>query len=315
MHVVAIPMTTKFRGLMVREAVLVKGPLGWAEFSPFIEYDDEEALAWWRATREAMEQGWPAPVRDRVAVNATVPATDPQRAWDIVRASGCRTAKVKVAEKGQTEAQDLARIEAVRDAIGPTGIIRIDVNTGWDVDTAIDRIPRYERAAGELEYVEQPCVTVDELAAVRRKVNVRIAADESIRRAADPLLVRDKQAADIVILKVQPLGGVRACLRLAEEVGLPVVVSSAIETSVGIAAGVALAAALPELNHACGLATVALLADDVVTEPLLPIDGYLPVRPFMVEEAKLELLAAPSDRAALWLDRLARVRALDAVRA
>ena len=315
MHVVAIPMTTKFRGLMVREAVLVRGPLGWAEFSPFVEYDDEEALSWWRATSEAMELGWPAPVRDKVAVNATVPATDPQRAWDIVRASGCRTAKVKVAEKGQTEAEDLARIEAVRDALGPGGIIRIDVNTGWDVDTAIDRIPRYERAAGELEYVEQPCVTVDELAAVRRKVNVRIAADESIRRAADPLLVRDKQAADIVILKVQPLGGVRACLRLAEEVGLPVVVSSAIETSVGIAAGVALAAALPELNHACGLATVALLADDVVTEPLLPIDGFLPVRPFVVDESKLASLAAPADRAGMWLDRLARVQALDAVRA
>ena len=314
-NVVAIPMTTTFRGLMVREAVLVGGPGGYGEFSPFVEYDDEEALSWWRATREALEEGWPAPVRDKVAVNATVPATDPQRAWDIVRASGCRTAKVKVAEKGQTEAEDLARIEAVRDAIGPDGIIRIDVNTGWDVDTAVDRIPRYARAAGELEYVEQPCVTVDELAAVRRRVDVRIAADESIRRAADPLLVRDKQAADIVILKVQPLGGVRACLRLAEEVVLPVVVSSAIETSVGIAAGVALAAALPELDHACGLATVALLTDDVVTEPLLPIDGYLPVRPFVVDEAKLSTLAAPPDRAALWRDRLARVRALDAARA
>lgn len=314
MQVVAIPMTTKFRGLMVREAVLVRGPLGWAEFSPFVEYDDEEALAWWRATREAMEQGWPPPVRERVAVNATVPATDPQRAHAIVRASGCRTAKVKVAEKGQSEAEDLARIEAVRDALGPDGIIRIDVNTGWDVDTAVERIPRYARAAVELEYVEQPCPSVDELAAVRRKVDVRIAADESIRRAADPLLVRDKEAADIVILKVQPLGGVRACLRLAEEVGLPVVVSSAIETSVGIAAGVALAAALPQLDHACGLATVALLADDVVADPLLPVDGFLPVRPFVVDEAKLAALAAPADRSQFWLDRLSRVRALDTVR-
>jgi O-succinylbenzoate synthase len=313
--VVAIPMTTKFRGLMVREAALVKGPLGWAEFSPFVEYDDEEALSWGGGPREAMEDGWPDPVRDRVPVNATVPATDPERAHAIVRASGCRTAKVKVAEKGQSEAEDLARIEAVRDALGPDGIIRIDVNTGWDVDTAIDRIPRYARAAGELEYVEQPCPTVDELAAVRRKVDVRIAADESIRRAADPLLVRDKQAADIVILKVQPLGGVRACLRLAEEVGLPVVVSSAIETSVGIAAGVALAAALPELHHACGLATVALLTEDVVADPLLPVDGFLPVRPVVVQQDQVAALAAPPDRARLWRDRLERVRALDAVRA
>jgi O-succinylbenzoate synthase len=315
MRVVSIPMSTKFRGLMVREAVLVPGPNGWAEFSPFVEYDDAESLAWWRATAEALEGDWPAPVRDWVPVNATIPATDPQRAYDIASASGCRTAKVKVAEKGQSEADDLARLEAVRDALGPSGIIRIDANTAWDVDTAVARIPRYERAAQGLEYVEQPCLTVDELAAVRRRVNVPIAADESIRRAADPMLVKQREAADIVILKVQPLGGVRACLRLAEQVGLPVVVSSAIETSVGIAAGVALAAALPELPHACGLATVALLTDDVVTEPLLPIDGALPVRPFVVDEAKLESLAAPADRAAFWLERLARVRELDAARA
>jgi O-succinylbenzoate synthase len=315
MRVVSIPMSTKFRGLMVREAVLVPGPNGWAEFSPFVEYDDAESLAWWRAAAEALEGDWPAPVRDWVPVNATIPATDPQRAYDIASASGCRTAKVKVAEKGQSEADDLARLEAVRDALGPNGIIRIDANTAWDVDTAVARIPRYERAAQGLEYVEQPCLTVDELAAVRRRVNVPIAADESIRRAADPMLVKQREAADIVILKVQPLGGVRACLRLAEQVGLPVVVSSAIETSVGIAAGVALAAALPELPHACGLATVALLTDDVVTEPLLPINGALPVKPFIVDEAKLQSLAAPADRAAFWLDRLARVRALDAARA
>ena len=312
MRVVSIPMSTKFRGLMTREAVLVPGPLGWAEFSPFVEYDDAEALSWWRATEEALRGDWPAPVRDWVPVNATVPATDPQRAHAIAAASGCRTAKVKVAEKGQSEAEDLARLEAVRDALGPEGIIRIDANMGWDVDTAVARIPRYERAAQGLEYVEQPCATVDELAAVRRRVSVRIAADESIRRAADPMLVKQRDAADIVILKVQPLGGVRACLRLAEQVDMPVVVSSAIETSVGIAAGVALAAALPELPHACGLATVALLTDDVVTEPLLPINGALPVRPFVVDESKLDSLAAPQDRATLWLDRLARVQALAA---
>lgn len=312
-RVVAIPMSTKFRGLTVREAVLVQGPDGaWAEFSPFVEYADDEARSWWRATREALAGQWPAPVRDAVPVNATVPATDPDRAHAIASALSCRTAKVKVAEAGQTEAEDLARLEAVRDAMGPAGIIRIDANAAWDVDTALARIPRYERAAGGLEYVEQPCPGVDDLAAVRRKVNVPIAADESIRRASDPLLVRQREAADIVILKVQPLGGVQACLRLHEQVGLPVVVSSAIETSVGIAAGIALAAALPELPHACGLATVALLTDDVVTDPLLPIDGALPVRPVIVDEAKLDSLAAPADRTAHWLERLDRVRALDA---
>ena len=166
----------------------------------------------------------------------------------------------------------------MRDALGPEGRIRVDANGAWSVSEAVAAVRRLDRAAGGLEYVEQPCASVEELAVVRRAVDVPIAADESIRRAADPYRVRDLEAADIAVLKVQPLGGVRACLRIAEDIGLPVVVSSALETSVGIAAGVALAAALPELPYACGLATVRLLEDDVVTEPLLPVDGVLPVR-------------------------------------
>ena len=183
-----------------------------------------------------------------VPVNVTVPACSPEQARAIVLASsGCRTAKVKVAEPGQAPAEDEARLEAVRDALGPDGLVRIDANGGWSVDDAVARIAVLERAAGGLEYVEQPCASVEELAAVRRRVQVPIAADESIRRAADPYRVRDLEAADIAVLKVQPLGGVRACLRIAEDIGLPVVVSSAVESSIGIAAGVALAAALPEL--------------------------------------------------------------------
>ena len=170
---------------------------------------------------------------------------------------------MKVAEPGQTLADDQARLEAVRDALGPDGRIRIDANGGWSVDDAVAAIAVLDRAAGGLEYVEQPSPSVEDLAAVRRRVGVPIAADESIRRAEDPYRVRDLAAADIAVLKVQPLGGVRACLRIAEEIGLPVVVSSALETSVGIAAGVALAAALPDLPYACGLATVQLLTDDV----------------------------------------------------
>ena len=219
---------------------------------------------WLACAREAADEGWPEPLRDRVPVNVTVPATDPERAHAIVTAGGCRTAKVKVAERGQTLADDLARVEAVRDALGPDGLIRVDANGAWDVDEAVRAIAALDRAAGGLEYVEQPVATVEDLAVVRRRVDVPIAADESIRRAEDPYRVRDLEAADIAVLKVQPLGGVRACLRIAEDIGLPVVVSSAVESSVGIAAGVALAAALPELHHACGLATVQLLTDDVV---------------------------------------------------
>ena len=240
-------------------------------------------------------------------VNVTVPATDPDRAHAIVTAGGCRTAKVKVAERGQTLADDVARVEAVRDALGPDGLVRVDANGAWDVDEAVRAIAAIDRAAGGLEYVEQPVMAVEDLAVVRRRVDVPVAADESIRRAEDPYRVRDLEAADIAVLKVQPLGGVRACLRIAEDIGLPVVVSSAVESSIGIAAGVALAAALPELPYACGLATVQLLTDDVVTEPMLPVDGMLPVARPEVDAAALARLAAPADRVAHWRDRLAAV--------
>lgn len=251
--------------------------------------------------------GWPEPLRDRVPVNVTVPATDPGRAHAIVTAGGCRTAKVKVAERGQLLADDLARVEAVRDALGPDGLLRVDANGAWDVDEAVRAIAALDRAAGGLEYVEQPVASVEDLAVVRRRVSVPIAADESIRRAEDPYRVRDLEAADIAVLKVQPLGGVRACLRIAEDIGLPVVVSSAIESSIGIAAGVALAAALPELHHASGLATVQMLTGDVVAQPLLPVDGMLAVARPDVDGAALAGVAAADDRVAHWRARLESV--------
>jgi o-succinylbenzoate synthase len=305
----SIPMRTRFRGITVREGVLIRGERGWGEWSPFLEYPPEVAEPWLRCAEEAAAGDWPVPVRASVPVNVTVPAVGPDRAHAIVRAGGCTTAKVKVAEPGQSLVEDEARVEAVRDALGPSGRIRVDANGGWDVDAAVAAIGRLDTAAGGLEYVEQPCASVEDLAAVRRTVGVPIAADESIRRAADPYRVRDLEAADVAVLKVQPLGGVRACLRIAEDIGLPVVVSSALETSVGIAAGVALAAALPELPYACGLATVQLLTDDVAATPLLPVDGALPVGVPLVDDAALARLAADPDRAAHWAARLAEVRA------
>ncbi|GAA3937155.1 o-succinylbenzoate synthase [Actinomadura viridis] len=278
-------MRTRFRGITRREGVLVHGPAGWGEFSPFAEYGPAECARWLAAAREAAHDGWPAPLRDRVPVNVTVPAVGPETAHAITAASGCRTAKVKVAERGQDEAEDLARVEAVRDALGPAGRIRVDVNGAWDVDTAARMIRTLDRF--DLEYAEQPCASLEELARVRRRVDVPVAADESIRRAEDPLRVRAAEAADIAVLKVQPLGGVRAALRVAEACGLPVVVSSAVETSVGLAAGLALAAALPDLPFACGLATLSLLEDDVVADPLRPVDGAIEVRRPEVDEAAL----------------------------
>ncbi|MGH3941961.1 MAG: o-succinylbenzoate synthase [Pseudonocardiaceae bacterium] len=278
-RVYAIPMTTRFRGIIIREGMLIEGPAGWGEFCPFREYDDREAASWLATAIEAAIVGWPDPVRDRVPINCTVPAVGPQRAHEIVSASGCGTAKVKVADHPDSLGEDLARVEAVRDALGPRGAIRVDANGLWDTDTALRVIPQLDKAAGGLQYVEQPCRTIDELAAVRRKVTVPIAADESIRRAEDPLRVAVAGAADIAVIKCTPLGGVRRSLQVAEAAGLPCVVSSALETSIGLAAQLALAGALPELDFACGLGTMSLLRGDVVTsaDSLRPLDGYLPV--------------------------------------
>jgi o-succinylbenzoate synthase len=300
----AIPMRTRFRGVDVREGVLLRGPAGWGEFSPFWDYGAAESAAWLAAAHEAAYDGWPAPRRAAVPVNVTIPAVGPEEAAVLVRGShGCRTAKVKVGEPRQSEAEDLARVEAVRDALGPSGRVRVDVNGAWDVDTAVRMTRLLSRF--DIEYVEQPCRTVEELASVRRRVEVPIAADESIRRAGDPLQVARLGAADVAVLKVQPLGGVRACLRVAEDIGLPVVVSSALETSVGLAAGVALAAALPELPYACGLATLQLLDGDVTSEPLRVVDGAIEVRRPAAD--LVGKVAASASVAARWDERLREV--------
>jgi O-succinylbenzoate synthase len=276
MRAFAIPMRTKFRGITVREGALIEGPAGWGEFSPFAEYGPRESARWLASAIESATVPWPAPVRDLIPVNVTVPAVEPERARQIVAASGCRTAKVKVAERGQAWAEDIERVAAVRDALGPGGRIRVDANGGWSVPAATRMLRELGRFG--LEYAEQPCATLEELAELRRLVDIPVAADESIRRAEDPLRVRAAGAADIVVVKVQPLGGVRAALRVAQACGLPVVVSSAVDSSVGLAAGIALAAALPELPYACGLATMSLLEGDVTAEPLAESGGQLPVR-------------------------------------
>jgi len=289
--------------------MLLHGEKGWGEFAPFAEYDAPESAAWLAAAHEAATFGWPPPRRDRIPVNVTVPACDRGRAARIVAESGASTAKVKVAEAGQSIADDLERVAAVREVLGREGRIRVDANGAWpDPAAAAAAIRQLDREVG-LEYVEQPCRTVAELAAVRRLVEVPIAADESIRRAVDPLEVVRAEAADIAVVKVSPLGGVAAALELVERIGLPVVVSSALETSVGIAAGLALAAALPELPYACGLGTVSLLERDVVAEPLVPRDGFLTVRAVAPTADLLAGVAAPAEAVQRWERRLAAVEA------
>lgn len=302
LHPVSIPMKHRFRRVDRREAVLIKGPQGWGEFSPFPDYPPEVTTRWLAAALDGACGRWPAPVRLRVPVNVTVPAVDPRTAFAIVVASGCRTAKVKVADQGHTQEEDEERLAAVREAIGPDGKVRIDVNAAWDLETATERLIAYDKY--DLEYVEQPVRTLDEMVELRKRLPVRIAADESVRMASDPLEVAERGAADILVLKVQPLGGVGRALDLARRAGLPAVISSALETSVGIAAGLAAAAALPVLDLACGLGTVSLLTGDVVGHSLLPVDGQIEVRRPEPDPALLEKFAAPPDRAAVLLRSL-----------
>lgn len=311
-QVYAIGLRDQFRGIVVREGMLLRGAAGWGEFSPFLDYSDAECVPWLTAALEASQDGWPDPVRDRVAVNTTVPVVPPERAHELVKISGCHTAKVKVADRRSSIVDDCDRVAAVRSALGTSGAVRVDANGAWDVDTAVSAIRQLDRAAGGLEYVEQPCATVPELAEVRRRVDVRIAADESIRRAEDPLRVAVAGAADIAVLKVAPLGGVRRALEVAQACGLPCVVSSAVESSVGTAAGLALAGALPELDFACGLGTIPLLHEDVSTQSLSPVDGYLPVRTSAPEPDMFGYVAADRATRTRWIDRAERTAALRA---
>lgn len=304
LHPVSLPMRHRFRRVDRRHAVLIRGPGGWGEFSPFPDYPPEVTTRWLAAALEAACSTWPDALRPRVPVNVTVPAVDPRTAFAMVVASGCTTAKVKVADPHQTPTDDERRLAAVRSALGPSGKLRIDVNAAWDLATATERLIRW--AEFDLEYAEQPVAGLEDMVELRARVPVRIAADEAIRMAPDPLQVAEMGAADVMVLKVQPLGGVERALDLARRSGLPAVVSSALETSVGIAAGLAAAAALPRLDFACGLGTVALFTGDVVSEPLLPEGGMIDVRRPEPDPALLERFAADRDTAAELLRRLRR---------
>jgi len=311
-RVISLPLTTRFRGITEREALVFEGPEGWSEFSPFLEYDDDEASAWLAAAIDFAWRPTPALVRDRVPVNATMPAVDAAEVESVLARFGAvRTVKIKVAEPAQTLVDDTARVARVRELLGPAGRIRVDANGGWNVDEAEHAIHAF--APYDLEYIEQPCATVDELAEIRARVKymgLPIAADESVRKAEDPLAVARAGAADILVLKAQPLGGIDAALRIVREAGLPAVVSSALDTSIGISMGLHLAGALPELDYDCGLGTAALLAADIVDAPLIPVDGYLPVARVTPSAELLVRHAASNERTEWWMSRLERTYAL-----
>jgi O-succinylbenzoate synthase len=300
LHVVALPMRVRFRGIDVREVALFDGPAGWGEFGAFLEYAPPEAAHWLASAVEAAYQAPPSPVRDRIPINATVPAVDPARVPAVLaRFPGARTAKVKVAEPGQTLADDVARINAVRALVAT---VRVDANGGWTVPEAA-AAARALTADGPLEYLEQPCATVPELAELRRLVDVPVAADESIRKADDPLLVMRAKAADVAVLKVAPLGGVARLLEIAAQIDVPIVVSSALDSAVGMARGLLAAGCLPDLRYACGLGTGGLFVEDV-TDMAPAVDGYLPVGPVTPDPGRLHALAAPPARRDWWIERV-----------
>jgi len=311
-RVVSIPLATTFRGIENREAVLFEGPRGWSEFSPFLEYGDVEAATWLAGAVSFAYDHEPVRVRESVIVNATLPAVMADEVDEILERFGaCRTVKIKVAERGQTLEDDVERVAATRARLGPAGRIRIDANGGWGVDEAEHAI--HALAQYDLEYVEQPCASVTELADIRHRVKylgIPIAADESVRKAADPLAVARAGAADILIIKAQPLGGISAAQRIVASAGLPAVVSSALETSIGISMGLHLAAALPTHEYDCGLATVALLKSDVTSASLIPVQGELEVRRVIPDREKLHELAASSSRTDWWFERLERCYAI-----
>ena len=304
--VLSVPMRIKFRGVSTREVVIFEGPYGWAEWSPFPEYPDEEAAIWLKAALEFAYTDFQPKART-VKVNATLPAVDnvkealePFGKFEVV--------KIKVAEKGQSLEDDIRRLNTVLE-LYPDTRVRLDANGAFKIETALKLSEYLLKNKINLEYLEQPVKTIAEMAELKLKLksigDIKIAADESVRKVSDPLAVAQANAADILVLKAAPLGGITNAIAIAKEAGLPVVVSSALETSIGLSMGAFLAA---ELNspYASGLGTAALLAEDVTEHPLLPINGEIPVTKIKINETKLEQQRATSETTERQMDRLER---------
>lgn len=305
LRVIALPTKTNFRGINVREVALFKGPYGWGEFSPFLEYDDVESSHWLASAIEAATQPRPKLFRSSIAVNGTIPATNDQKVVDELVASypGVKTYKVKV---GDDLSEDIVRLARIR-SLGRKVNIRIDVNGLWSVEQALTNLHAFYENVGPFEYVEQPCATLDELRELKSKIRIplRITVDEVIRKSPDPFALDLQGAADIVMLKVQPLGGIKRARAIAEHHKLPVVVSSALDSAVGINYGLTLAASFQDLNFDCGLATGSLLAKDVAHLPI--VDGMMQISEF---EPQLDGLDVAPDRFEWWKNRIMRTAEL-----
>jgi O-succinylbenzoate synthase len=308
-RVLSVPMRVRFRGVTHREVMVFEGPHGWTEWSPFLEYDDQEAATWLKAAIEFGYAPTPEPRTKSIFVNATLAAVAPAEVEQQLEAFGeFRTVKIKVAEPGQTIEDDLARVRRVR-KLRPDVALRLDANGGYDVGTAIEFAKQLAIESIDLQYFEQPVKTILELAEVRERlarIGIKVAADESVRKASDPLAVAEAKAADVLVIKAQPLGGISSALEITTRANLPITVSSALETSIGISMGLHLAAAIEVESFDAGLATVALLTDDVCDEPFIAKNSKLEVKRAVPSENKLAKLAADSERVDWWQDRLKR---------
>ena len=305
LRVITLPTRTNFRGVNVREVALMQGPQGWGEFSPFLEYDDNECRPWLASAIEAATVVRPARYRDSIAVNGIIPELNDKKEIESLMRTfpGVSTFKVKV---GNNLVEDVIRVARVF-SNAPKAAIRIDVNGLWSVEEALTHLYAYYEEIGPFEYVEQPCATVEELRELKSKIKIplRIAADEVIRKAPDPFAVDLTGAADIVMLKVQPLGGIQRCLDIANHHNLPVVVSSALESAIGIEYGLELAAAISDLTFDCGLATGSLLASDVAAHKIS--DGKINLGQI---SPQLDGLDVSPERYEWWKNRIMRVGAL-----
>lgn len=310
-RVVSIPLRTRFRGMTERELLVFEGPNGWSEWAAFPEYGDEEASVWLEAALEWGYGSVPDPKRTQVKVNAILPAVNGEEIAKLLsRAGKFETVKIKVSESGQSLQEDLARIQNVKN-LYPEAKIRLDANGGFEIPAALELIEKLLTLGIKLEYFEQPVKTIAELAKLRVEVSKRgletlIAADESVRKSSDPKAVEIAGAADILVLKSAPLGGVVKALELAASSKLPIVPSSAMQSSIGLAAELHFAASLDQLSFDAGLGTLNLFAGDLVREPLRPENGILELRREHLNTSALEIFNAEDHRYDWWIERLER---------
>ena len=298
LQVVSIPVKNNFRGIKSREIALFEGPAGWSEFSPFIEYDNKQSVTWLKASLEAATKPAPNPLRNEVMVNATLPNIKPSEVEKLLsNFNGCTTIKIKI---NDFIIDRELLIESLKHV--PNAKFRLDINGGWTLDQAVVNLKNYEEEfASLIDYVEQPCIDIADLKALKNQTGIKIAVDESIRKFLGSDLTKLKDVADVAVIKWAPSGGISAALELIKQISLPVVISSALDSSVGISHGLTLACAIPNLYGACGLATVALLEGDVTSDSLIASNGVIVnrrVTPDRISEFKVD-----NQRQKWWQDR------------